>query len=48
MRNYYIKIHTLLIVYSVIIFFIGNINRTDLLLTLILLQLTYNNNRNEN
>jgi hypothetical protein len=48
MRNYYIKIHTLLIVFSVIMFFMGNINRTDLLLTLILLQLTYNNNRNEN
>ena len=48
MINGFIKIHIVLIIFSTVMYIIGNISRTDLLLTLILLQLTYNNNRNEN
>ena len=41
MRNGFIKIHIVLIIFSTVMHIIGNISRTDLLLSLIFLHLTF-------
>lgn len=41
MRNGFIKIHIVLIIFSIVMYIIGNISRTDLLLSLIFLHLTF-------